>query len=273
MSKDLPSFKNPPLVEAAVSVQFEPLRGFSNAHLGLFWDQLRQSYPKSVDAGPIQPQFERFGKDVRRKPRLPKFRIGPADTVARLQMISEDDQTMVQVQNGRLAFNWRRATDGEYPRWHKVYPLFKEAFDEFASFLSAQGLGAVEPNQWEVAYVNHLLRERDWSGPADWPNLLPGLVGTGTRVSSGVQESVGGHMRFVLPEEAGRLHVEMFHGFTSAEEDTPEMLGLQLTARGPVDPENVDSLFEGLELGHRAIVHTFAEITGPEAHERWEREQ
>src|ERR1035437_8819995 len=115
MGEDLPSFKKPPVIETAISVQFKSVDGLTNAHLGLFWDRhLREAYPKVVDAELITPQTEVFGENIRRRLRLPSFRIGPSEAAMRLQMISEDDQTMVQIQNGRLVFTWRKMKDGAY---------------------------------------------------------------------------------------------------------------------------------------------------------------
>ncbi len=272
MSSSLPSFQNPPVIETALSVQFKPLRGFANAHLGLFWDRIRREFPKTADADPILPQEELFGDQILRRPRLPSFRIVAGEGAARLQMISEDNRAMVQLQNGRLAYNWRRMVDGEYPRWRTVMPKFESARDTLADFLSSEGLGEIEPNQWEGAYVNHLTRGRDWEEASDWSRLIPGLIGTAGVAPVGKTESVGCNWRFALPEDRGRLHIDLFHGFSGAEQTAEEVLVLQLTARGGVKSLDGWGTAAGLEIGHAAIVRTFAAITGAEAHNQWERE-
>lgn len=269
--ENLPSYKKPPVVETAISVQFEPIKGLTNAHLGLYWSQQRKSFPHVVDAEPIQTQVERFGQDLQKRLRLPTFRVVPAEAAVRLQMISEDDRSMVQVQNGRLVFNWRSMGDGEYPRWETVRPSFDKSFDSFKAFLLAQDFPCVEPNQWEVTYVNHLVRGRDWAEPSDWPTLLPGVIGAFGNVSMGEVEHDECKLRFVLPENRGRLHVEVFHAYTGPSEEADEIMLLNLTARGGIIDSVENSLGNGLELGHRAIVLTFTEITGPEAHLKWER--
>ena len=273
MNQDLPSFKKPPVIETAISVQFKPVEGFTNAHLGLFWDQLRKAYPNVADAELIAPQVELFGDQVRRKLRLPSFRVVAGEAAARLQMISEDDQMMVQVQNGRLVFNWRGMSGGEYPRWRKDLPEFENAFSRLRAFLPAQGLPDVEPNQWEVTYVNHLRKGRDWGEPADWPKLLPGLIGTTGDLSTGTMESINCNWRFVLPDNIGRLHVDLHHGFTGIEPEAAEILVLQLTARGGSAPVGGPDICTGLAIGRSAIVRKFTEVTGPDAHKKWERER
>ena len=269
MDHPLPSFRQPPVVETALSVQFQPFKGFGNAHLGLFWQLVRDEYPERQDAESIEPQIERFGPGIPRA-RFPQFRVAAAHPAARLRMSSADGHTMVQLQNGRLVYNWRRLEGGEYPRWHVVEPGFQAELARLGGFFEAEGLGTIEPNQWEVTYVNHLVQGREWQEHADWPQLLPGLIGSVGSVSAGTFESLGCNTRFILPGEAGRLHIELNHGFAGPDEEAPELLVLQLTARGGIDEER--DLAAGLALGRESIVRSFAEVTGEEAHRIWEVE-
>lgn len=271
MDQPLPSFRSPPVIETALSVQFQPIKGFGNAHLGLFWDCVREQYPERQDAMPIEPQIERFGRGQPRA-RFPQLRIAASQPAARLRMASADGHRMLQLQNGRLVYNWRRLKDGEYPRWHLIEPEFQGALAELAKFLLGEGLGSIEPNQWEVTYVNHLIQGREWQTSADWPSLLPGLIGSVGEVSAGNFESFGCHCQYVLPEEAGRLHVELSHGFSGTDDDdeAQELLVLQLTARGGL--EEGRDVASGLAIGRAAIVRSFFEVTGAKAHKAWEVE-
>ena len=150
MHQVLPSFRNPPVIETALSVQFQPLKRMSNAHLGLFWNRVRETSPKLQAADPIEPQIERFGTELPRA-RFPQLRIAASHPAARLRMSSEDGHVMLQLQNGRLVFNWRRLDGGnEYPRWTQVEPQFQAALRELTAFAETEELGAIEPNQWEV---------------------------------------------------------------------------------------------------------------------------
>lgn len=270
MDQSLPSFRKPPVIEAALSVQFQPLKGMSNAYLGLFWSRVRQTYPKLHDADPIEPQIERFGTDVPRA-RLPHLRIAAAHPAARLRMSSNDGHLMLQLQNGRLVFNWLRLDGGDYPRWTEVEPRFHTALRMLEAFVKDEKLGAIEPNQWEVTYVNHLVREREWLSQADWRNVLPGVIGTTDMISCGDFETIGTRMSYVLPNESGRLHIELSHGFTGPDDDASELLVLQFTARGGIG--DGQDLAAGLKIGHEAIVRSFTQITGTRVRkEIWEQE-
>ena len=56
----LPSFKNPPVVETVLGVQFERLAGFTNGHLGAFWKSLPDGWSQVRNANSLDPILERF---------------------------------------------------------------------------------------------------------------------------------------------------------------------------------------------------------------------
>ncbi len=259
-------------METAVGLQFQLIDGLKNAHLAIFWEGMRKEFPKVTDAQLLPEQIEPFGGDALRTRGVPGFRIAAAGGAARLQMASEDDQAMVQVQNGRIISNWRRGGGSEYPRWGTVLTRFKESLQKFRDMLATEKLGTVSPRQWEVVYVNHLLKGRDWDTPADWPDLLPGLAANHHGYSAGALESIGCGIHIVMPENRGRVHAELFHGFDSPGQASRELLSLQITARGGVREPTDEQAYNGLKLGHEAIVLTFCELTGAEAQKKWERE-
>ena len=163
----LPSFTNPPLIETALSVQFPPIEGFRNIHLGLFWARVRDDYPVAEDAEPIAPGIELFGDQIVKRPRgMAPIRFGPGNVV-RAQLWSANRQTMVQLQSDRIVYNWRRTSGNVYPRWREVLPGFERVYSIFREHLREHGLGEAHPTNWDVTYVNHLLKGSDWNTPAD----------------------------------------------------------------------------------------------------------
>jgi uncharacterized protein (TIGR04255 family) len=161
----------------------------------------------------------------------------------------------------------------KYPRWHKVLPSFESSLKNLSEILSSEKMKALDPNQWEVTYVNHFERGNDWSDPKDWQILVPGLIGRVNDLSVGSVETIGCSIHFVLPDNCGRLHVDLHHGFKGSEPDSIELLVLQLTARGGMSGAQVGKIHDLLEIGHSSIVRAFSELTGADAQKRWEREQ
>jgi uncharacterized protein (TIGR04255 family) len=59
--KHLPIYSEPPVTEAVLGIQFAPINGFGSAYAGLFWQTIRQRYPKLSEQSPLPSQFETFG--------------------------------------------------------------------------------------------------------------------------------------------------------------------------------------------------------------------
>ena len=269
----LPSFDRPPVVETVLGVQFKSLPGFCNAHLGAFWKDLGGEWCKLLgkdwslptDAPTLESTFERFEGSEGWAPLRSGFRL-TGDPSARLQIRSATGDAMIQLQNGRLHYNWLGKGGGDYPRYDNVRPRFDELLGGFKAFASNEGLGELLPNQWEVTYVNHMPKGSVWRTPSDWPSVLVGLPGAWAEPSAVQLESFSGAWHFQIDPQRGRLHVEIRHARAGSAEG-PEVLRLTLTARGPASDEQ--SVGQGLDLGRKAIVTTFKEITSSKAHEYW----
>ncbi|TWT44733.1 hypothetical protein RAS1_11490 [Phycisphaerae bacterium RAS1] len=247
-------------------MQFENIAGLTNAHLGCFWQSLGADWPHVEDAAPIEPTFERFDEEQLWAPDIFKLRVS-SERASRIRVRDEKRSAMIQVQRDRLHYNWV-GSGQEYPRYEAVLPKYRELAKQFSEFLQARGLGPLRPNQWELTYVNNILQGTVWDTPADWPRVLPGLLGNVTAASTAAFENVGGTWRYEIAPRAGRLHVELTHVRVGAASG-PHALRLVLTARGPAD--GIDAVFAGLNKGHTAIVTMFSEITSQAAHAFWER--
>jgi len=268
MSNQLPAFKNPPLVETALSVQFHPIPGFTNGHLGLFWNKIRDQFPTSSDGVPVEPQIERF-ENSGPSFRAPQFRIAEAKPYARILMQSADKRSMVQLQNGRLIYNWLRPDEAEYPRWPAVFAHFKKAWEAFEEFATQEKFSKISAIQWEVVYVNHLQKGKEWNTPADWAAVVPGLIGRSIDPDCVELETAASNCHYCLKDNRGRLHVDFTHRCQDIDGENKEILALQLTARGGFDAENGILLEEGMTYGREAIVRSFNSLTGESAQNIW----
>jgi uncharacterized protein (TIGR04255 family) len=187
---------------------------------------------------------------------------------ARVQISYGNDGRMIQVQPTRFHYNWNRV-GGEYPRYRRVREEFDRYFAAFCGFVADAKLGEVVPNQWELTYIDRIPRGPLWDTAADWHEVLPGLFSARASASGVRLESFGGEWHFEIPPRRGRLHVSV--QLARVGDDPTPVLLLQSTARGPIGKEGVASLGEGLELGHRAALDTFVEITSDKAHKAWGR--
>ncbi len=274
LDADLPSFRNPPVVETVLGVQFSPISGLSNAHLGAFWKFLssegfaNEEWNSVSDAPALAPSFERFDDETTWEHGL-SFRLDK-DVSTRIQIHNRRRDAMIQAQNGRLHFNWIRRESADYPRFSSVQPRLFELLKLFRSFVAYEGLDSVSMNQWEVTYVNHIPKGTVWDRPSDWAALFRGQPGIAALDTSVLLEGVSAALRYEIPEKKGRLHVDLKHA-RLRDPGSNEILRLTLTARGPlVDNGDDAALANGLELGHRTIVQFFKEFTSSDAHQFWE---
>jgi uncharacterized protein (TIGR04255 family) len=262
-------FEKPPVVETILGVQFDELPGMTNGHLGAFWQTLDPSeWTAAADAPPLNSQFEQF-TDSGRWGRGLKFQLSQVPA-SRLQVRNRAGNRMIQIQNGRLHFNWIGEAGDPYPRYENIKTGFESAFDAFCRFATLAEIGPLKANQWEVTYINLIPRGTVWNTPADWNYFsllaaMPSIPG----VVEG--ESFSGQWHFVIPGERGRLHIEWQHGKKSEEELAEECVRLNLTARGPLtkDADDRAAVLSDLDLGRETIVKTFAALMSAEANDFW----
>lgn len=61
---DLPRFDAPPVIETVLSLQFEPLKNYSNAHAGWYWkNYLDTQWVEIQEVARVQDKLERFSDD------------------------------------------------------------------------------------------------------------------------------------------------------------------------------------------------------------------
>ena len=259
-----PKFDKPPVVETVLSAQFARLPKFRTAHAGCFWKSSLGKEWATIEEGPrLDDLFERFG-DERIWGQM-GLRFSPFES-QRTQIINSDSTRMIQIQDSRFIYNWKKGVDGIYPSYKTTREEFGEYYGKFKAFLKASELGEVEENQWEVSYMNPLVKGELWNSPSDWQTIFPWLNRPHMLLEPDSFQSV---WDLVIPENRGRLHAKLYYGRISLK--GPEALVLDMTARGPASNNPGLSVADGFELGHDAIVCSFAAMTSKFAQEFWQR--
>ena len=260
----LPEFARPPLVETVLSAQFEPLAEMGSAHFGVFWPRVRSRFSKTEEKLALEPVVERFNKSpFKRGPRV-RFETREGARPERIWFVNEPGTEMIQLQVDRFIKNWRKAGEGDvYPRYERVVkPSFDRDFAEFKNFAKAESLGVIQMNQCEVTYVNHLVAGDLWQGWPEAAKIFSFLGG----LSAGLEDG-SFVLRFPIAwqgEQVGRLVVEIQPALRATDEK--QMYVMNLTARGQVGAGT-----DFLDIGRRAVVMAFAELTTPAMHEVWGR--
>lgn len=270
----LPSFENPPVVEVALSVQFDPIDALQVPQMGLLWTGFRDALPKSQTQSPLQSEFERFEAVAVPTPRI-RIETFDSPPTPRLWFLNETETELVQVQQTRFIVNWRRVKQEPYPRFHNVLQKFKQRFEVFLSFLSRENLGDLVYNQCEVTYVNHIPFDEVGSNHRPIEGILTTWKNQYSDSFLSDPEGAMVRIRYLIPGgdqgPAGRLHVDLQPALRN--EDQKPIYVLNLTARGNPIGSGLVGVYKFFDLGHEWIVRGFTSITLPSMHQIWRREE
>jgi uncharacterized protein (TIGR04255 family) len=264
----LPHYDNPPVVETFLSVAFNELDKWNIPHFGLYWREIRSDYPKFEILPPLPTAIERYGA------------VSPSDEgvlellsqpPVRCWFIHQSSTRLIQVQNDRFVFNWRKIKPEDiYPRFDEaIRGQFAAEWSRFIAFLKSESVTPPTVTQCEIAYINHVPLEDGWK---TYQSLVEGFS-TGS-LSGGEflpsPENINLHATYLLPEKKGRLHIHLQPATRNI--DGKRIVQLTLTVRGcPLPTASDAELLEWFDLGREWIVRGFTDFTSATMHEVWQR--
>lgn len=254
-----PVFDNPPVVETAIGLRFAPIDGFNAAHLGQLFITLHEYYERFELKPPIGASVQ-FSFDAQQA----SFNIP-----MRCWYVNGDNTQLLQVQSDLLIRNWRATEKNrQYQHYDAVRPLFHRDWKVFCAFLEDHGMKRPVVWQCEVAYVNHLIRGREWNQLSDLAGLFPiwkGIEGSGILKSL---EMATFSTAFRLPDESGHITFNLQPALT---QEGNEILQLTVTASGKPEDQDDSALLDWMDYAHFAVVNGFVQFTSPEAHKVWRK--
>ncbi|MDX2074719.1 MAG: TIGR04255 family protein [Alphaproteobacteria bacterium] len=258
---NLPNFKDPPVVEVAIGVQFDTLEHFYIPHVGLLWDRLdRKKFTACEELSPIITAPEKDAFLVFDKPMMP-----------RIWFVSDDKDMIVQFQRDRFNYNWRKHTadsilEKSYPRYGCVKKEFYSSIQKLEACLEELHIDPINPQRLEVSYINiipldtiggvdkigKVLKDIDWR-PGH--TVLPD------------PHKISAHWQFRVKEINSLLDLRVNTMPLSL--TGQEVLRVELTVRGQAPYKDIKACEPWLDEARRAIVKGFVDITTPEAHKVW----
>jgi uncharacterized protein (TIGR04255 family) len=257
-STALPSYRKPPVNEVVCGMRFHTPDKLRIPHIGLLWDKFRSEYPIIQHAPPIaSAKGELFVDDVTGLP------------LQRLWFINQSEDQLVQFQFDRFYFNWRRR-QSVYPRYPYVIKNFESVLNTIVNFFNEFELGELKPIEYELSYINHILKGQEWNTIDDLSRLFSDFVWrqtTGRFLPNPV--NVAWQTEFPLPEKRGHLIISLKQAIRI--EDKTPLFVLELKARGESATKN--TILEWFDVAHEWIVRGFTDLTTAEAQTFWEREK
>jgi len=255
-SQSFPDYKKPPVIEVVCGIGFETIEKFKGHHPGLFWQKVRDGFPVCEHATRLG--FNPEALDL-------------AKYLPRIWFVNEKQNMLIQLQDDRLFFNWRRMDEEEaYPRYKTIIESFKTNLAIFQQFLEEEKLGSVNPKKCELTYINHIPKGEGWESLSDISEVFRDLTWDSNERFLPPPLSFGGQVVFPLPEDNGRLNIKLQHGERKL--DKCPILILQISAQGLGADKSMDTVWEWFEIAHEWIVCGFADLTGTRIQkEVWQR--
>jgi uncharacterized protein (TIGR04255 family) len=147
-----PKFSNPPLIERAISVVFEPLTTFSIGDYGLFWAEVMDEFPTSEAMDPVAVELEQFEGF---RPLQMGIQLVSAGVLPRAAFRNADTGELVQLQSDRFGYNWiKTGDDHQYPHSEATLDRFFGLFERFSAYVERRQLGTLNIVQCELTNVN-----------------------------------------------------------------------------------------------------------------------
>jgi uncharacterized protein (TIGR04255 family) len=261
-------FDRPPVVEVVCGVLFATAKPLHGAQLGLYWQRIREKFPRIEEAPPLIPRIEVPG--VASGPL--QFGLGLSDLppLRRTWFLSEDGRRLIQVQEDRFIFNWRK-TDGEdtYPSYDKVFELFEDNLSTFQDFLESEDIGTPAYRQFELSYIDHIPVGTGEDEISESRVLVDHIRDTSRPRFLGEPEAVNWISVYPLPDQEGRLYMAARSAFAP---DGRRILLLEMTARGIPADAGEEGRRAWFDQAHRWITQGFVDLTDKEIQERiWKR--
>lgn len=250
-------YRNPPIVEVAMGVGFRRLDKLAAPHFGLFWESKKEQFPQFQQVPPNLAAEQ--GLDV-------------ASIPIRCWFLSQDNRSLLQLQHNSFFFNWRTGSPGgqnDYPKFHKLYPAFKEQLFDVQSFFEKSEIGRLEVQNFELTYVN-LIEESSLKGVVrNSASLLVDHLQEERKRFLPDPSNFQWTTIYPMPREAGNLVVRAGSA-TQKDDAEKQILRLELSASGASSGQlDMDQWFE---TAHHQIVNGFADITDQKVqNEVWER--
>jgi len=259
LKDSLPSYKKPPINEVVCGFRYKPLGEFKIPHIGLLWEKFRNDYPGLEHAIPIATDANILVDASTGAP------------IPRVWFISSEGSQLVQFQADRYYFNWRQRGD-VYPRYSTIIRKFERAKTVLDEFVEELHLGAIEPIEYELTYINQIPKGQGWETADDLPKVFTDFNWErrdGRFLSNPTNTSW--RTRFALPEDKGWLTGKLSQG--KRKDDEVPVLVFELAAKGIDADKSLTTMRTWFDLAHEWIVRGFADLTTDEIQRTtWERE-
>lgn len=272
-STKLPEFERAPVVEVAISVQFDaPV--LDGPMVTLRWSEIRDRFPRYEVVPPMPRNIERFGES-----QSPEFEIqfGNAPITPQLLMLTQSGHEALQLQENRIGYTWRKLNHKDvYPHYSHIREKFQKEIADFQTYIHRHQLSGFSPVQCELVYVDALLPQPGiWSEHSELGKIIPSVASRITEGKLPHLEETSYKSTYIIPDPDGNPHGRLRVAVEPriyAPDQTPMYL-MTTTARGAPKSNEPSDIFDTLDTWHHWILRVFVGLTSSEMHQVWGRIQ
>ncbi len=259
------SFRNPPLIEVIMGMQFSNPLNYRTLDLADFWTALdRTTFPSYTEMSPLDPYVPE-NMQVIEMSRLPKLR--------RIWFESEKKQALIQVQQDRFIYNWRRPVhnmenENCYPRYEKVKGSFLSYYKIFKGTMNNKNIENIIPSFLELTYVNFI--DLPKNGLYEINNIFKDIAWKTDDRCIQTPERIDHKYFFRIADLPITLTIHL--STTQSIHDGKIGLSYELSARGPFNSLSETDVIDWFDNANLWITHSFTDMTTQYMHKKWGKE-
>ena len=256
----LPNFKNPPVVEVAMGVQFDDINALKAPHLWKLWESLgKNEFPKLEEA----PTLGKLGRDAGASITL--MNANGLLPLPRYWFIHKNEDSLIQFQRDRFIYNWRKKKN-EYPRYGVVVKNFYKYYEKFETTLSSLKIHKPNIEMLELSYVNMVPLDELGQGLEKIGNLLNDVEWEGKKILPAPKA-----MNLSWSFDIEEIQSQMTISVTTVQkiDDGTQALRLELRVRGKAPGVKLKDCKKWFDTSRGYIVKSFVEITSTTMHKKW----
>ena len=248
-------FDYPPVIEVVFSVAFALRQPFKSAHFGVFWQRIRNQFPRMEDNPPLPPTLIPQADGTT----TAQFAFMSVPPLRRVWFLDNEGRDIIQVQDDRFIFNWKRnPTDVGYPGYDEISSRFESHWKTFKQFLSEEDIEIVSLNLLELVYVNDIDHSNGLAGEITLHNLFIDHVRV-DQPNRFLPEAIAFNWgtTYTMPEGSGALTVI---AQAPAEPGRKGSVRVDMVARGVPQDLTESSRLAWYNLAHEWLTKGFGDV-------------
>jgi len=257
-----PHFRDPPIIEQAIAVVFERIRGFDNVDFGLFWSEVSEQFQHADSSHRLTHAIESFdGRD-----HSVSIVIAPPNPMGRSLFRNDLAGELLQIQDDGLTFNWIKETpDHSYPRYERTSARFAEFYEKFSAFVERRHGEPLRLRQCELINVN-MIPVQDFDQITD----VFAVNGFDWPVAGLVAETYVRHRQHLMVDDDGqsygRLHSDIVPVF---DQSNARFFQFTLTARSAPTVGSFEAVRHFINRAHDLINAAFLHSVHSRMLDKW----